>query len=295
MEAWRCHGNVNFRSVPSFDGNKTVAGVEVSRVAPQAAAGPAPSRAPSRVRDGGDQTASSAARLRLQRCALSRSFRLVLRCERLSQKGVMRLCREMILVFISSPDFSPSWDPTASSYPLEDEQPTPLAPRCCPPLTRAQTRAEPRRREETRKEKAGVSNGPHLCRRGSGVARAEKGILAEAGDSARRGAQGRRARARCGPNPSRSCCDAYFSQSRCRRLNPAPEEQHLNPGSAEVFASRARRVAKSVSPSAAAAAPNFGQRRPGSAPGTSQVRSERNSCLGLLQGARLFAGSRSLG
>ncbi|XP_069454356.1 blood vessel epicardial substance isoform X2 [Ovis canadensis] len=147
----------------------------------------------------------------------------------------MRLCREMILVFISSPDFSPSWDPTPSSYPLEDEQPMPLAPRCCPPLTRAQTRAEPRRREETRKEKAGVSNGPHLCRRGSGVARAEKGILAEAGDSARRGAQGRRARARCGPNPSRSCCDAYFSQSRSRRLNPAPEEQHLNPRSAEVF------------------------------------------------------------
>ena len=123
-----------------------------------------------------------------------------------------------------------------------------------------------------------------MCRRGSGVARARTGILAEARDSARRGAQGRRARARCGPNPSRSCRDAYFSQSRCRRPDPAPEEQHLNPGSAEVFASRARRVAKSVSPSAAAAALNFGQLRPGSAPGTSQVRSERNSCLGLPPG-----------
>ena len=42
VETWRCHGNANFRSIPSFDGNKTVAGVEVSRVAPQAAAGPAP-------------------------------------------------------------------------------------------------------------------------------------------------------------------------------------------------------------------------------------------------------------
>lgn len=75
-------------------------------------------RAPSRVRDGGDQTASSAAKLRLQSCALSRSFRFVLRCERLSQKGVMRLCGEMILVFISSPEFSPSWDPTARVIPM---------------------------------------------------------------------------------------------------------------------------------------------------------------------------------
>ena len=70
-----------------------------------------------------DQTASLRRQAQTPSCTLSRSFRLVLRCGRLSQKGVkrewvVRLCGEMILVFISSSDFSPSWDPTAQVIPM---------------------------------------------------------------------------------------------------------------------------------------------------------------------------------
>ena len=64
--------------------------------------------------------------------------------------------------FLSSPDFSPSWDPTASSYPHEDEQPTPLAPRRCPPLTRAETRAEPKEERKPEKKRR-VFQMDHTC------------------------------------------------------------------------------------------------------------------------------------
>lgn len=104
--------DVNFReSVPSFDGNKTVAGVSLPRGPHKRQQEPAPSRAPSRVRIDGDQTASSAARLRLQRYALSRSFRLVLESKSIIPERSYATLSEMILVFISSPDFLPLWRP----------------------------------------------------------------------------------------------------------------------------------------------------------------------------------------
>lgn len=71
---------------------------------------------------------------------------------------------------------------------------------------------------------------------------------AEAPGSARRGAPGRRARARCGPSPGSHRRDAYFSQSRCRRGDPALAKEVPDPRSAEATASGSRRAAVSLSP-----------------------------------------------
>lgn len=127
-------------------------------------------------------------------------------------------------------------------------------------------------------------------RRSSGAAR-----RAEARGSARRGAPGRRAPARCGPSPGSHRRDAYFSQSRCRRGDPARAKEAPDPRSGEAFAWGARRAAVSLSPRPATVAPNFGQSLPGSVPGTSQVRSGRRSCRRLPPRARLFAASGSRG
>lgn len=150
-----------------------------------------------------------------------------------------------------------------------------------PPPTDAQTRTESRSGEETGKEKSGCFKLFTVVQTRRWSWSRLAGSRAEAPGSARRGAPGRRAPARCGPSRGSHRRDAYFSQSRCRRGDPAPAKEAPDPRSAEAFASDARRAAASLSPRPATVTPNFGQRRPGSVPGTSQVRSGRRSCRRL--------------
>lgn len=150
-----------------------------------------------------------------------------------------------------------------------------------PPPTDAQTRTESRSGEETGKEKSGCFKLFTVVQTRRWSWSSPAGSRAEAPGSARRGAPGRRAPARCGPSRGSHRRDAYFSQSRCRRGDPAPAKEAPDPRSAEAFASDARRAAASLSPRPATVTPNFGQRRPGSVPGTSQVRSGRRSCRRL--------------
>lgn len=120
-------------------------------------------------------------------------------------------------------------EPCCSSYPHGDEQPTPLTPKRSSPPTHAQTRTEPRSREETRKERSGCFKCTTLVQTRRRLGRAGRGVLAKAGDSGRRGAPGRRARARCGPSPGCGLRYAYFSQSRCQRWDPASAQQPSDP------------------------------------------------------------------
>lgn len=160
-------------------------------------------------------------------------------------------------------------------------------------LTRAQTRAEPRREGGNQKRKSGCFKWTTLVPTRQRSCKSREGNPGRGRGLRPPGAQGRRACAvRPQPQPRGSCCDAHFSQSRCPRLNLAPEEQHSKPGSAEVFASRARRVA-SLCPQ-----PPLPQTWP--APAGLRARDEpgkeREEQLPRApQGARLFAGSRSLG
>lgn len=107
----------------------------------------------------------------------------------------------------------------------------PPLPRCRPPPTHVQTRTESRSTEETRKAIRGCfklitvvptwrSSWKRQARRpGRGP-----GLRPP-------GAPGRWARARCGPSPSpsRRRRDAYFSQSRCGRRDPARAEEPSDP------------------------------------------------------------------
>lgn len=230
-----------------------------------------------------DQTAS------LRRQSQTRVVRspgpsvLVLNCGLLSQKGVRRVGRLWGENEDSSSHILP-WFLSllglyCSSYRHGDERPTPLAPRCRPPPTHAQTRAESRSREETRKERSGCFKLSTAVPTRRWSWRRRRGALAEARGSARRGAPGRWARARCGPSRGRRSSDAYFSRSLCGRGDPAGAEERRDSRIGQGF--RVRRPSSRrdrVPPRSAAAAPNFGQRRPGWVPRASQVRSRRLGC-----------------
>lgn len=97
------------------------------------------------------------------------------------------------------------------------------------PSTHAQTRTESRSREETRTARSGCFKLIPAVQTRRWSCRSPRGVLAEARGSARRGAPGRRARARCGPNPGRRRRDDYFSPSRCRRGDPALAEEPPDP------------------------------------------------------------------
>lgn len=164
------------------------------------------------------------------------------------------------------------------SYPQGDEPPRRGSQDAARAHTHAQTRPESRSREETREERRGcfkeITAVP--TRRRSWTT--GRGVRAAAPGSARRGAPGRRARARCGPSPGRRRRDAHFSQSGCGRGDPTRAEEPPDPRICRGFGVGRPSSRRAPVPRAPPlATPNFGQRRAGSVPGTSRVRSGRRS------------------
>ena len=177
-----------------------------------------------------------------------------------------------ISVLTSYPDFSPCWD-SRSSYPPGYEGPTPRVPRCrphphsCPNKDRIE---KSRGNGERKKRVFQIDPG-----------RAETEV---------------QSRGECGRKPRAPPAGVRGGAGRVRGEAPAPDAAAAMPilvkaaactgiplgrrsrRSAPAFASGARGAVAPASPRPAGCAPNFGQRRPGSVPGTGQVRSKRRSC-----------------